>query len=79
MPRTHSPHCQATCDRATLIRELYVAAGRGYQPMPFVQGTQEELERVWSILEGIYHEYHDDGDQMSDACTCGYFERADQS
>jgi hypothetical protein len=58
-----------------LIRELYDVIGAD----PIILGTQEELERVWSILEGIYHEYHDDGDQMSDACTCGYFERADQS
>jgi len=68
---THAPHCQATLNRAQLVRDLNAVIGTPNQPLT---GTQEELERVWSILEGIYHEYHDDGDQMSDACTCGYFD-----
>lgn len=61
----HDVLCNAMVERAGLIKDLSHAIH--IDPMP---NTNESLDRLMDYIDGIAREYHDDGDQMIEACTC---------
>lgn len=71
----HSPECFAVQERKGFILNLREATKfrEHGELLEKLEGTQTELEEAWSELKGCYNEYHNDGDQMSDACTCDHF------
>lgn len=69
----HSPECKAIQDRRGFILNLNEATKfHRWKPIVLagIEGTEQELNEVWSVLEGIKNEYSDNGDQMTEACDC---------
>jgi hypothetical protein len=61
--------CQAIQERRELTSKLQLAAG--IWDLTPLEGTEEELMRAFSVLQGIVNEYQNGGDQIVENCTCG--------
>lgn len=69
----HMRECQAIKERKQLTAQIKIASVPhvGAEDSVDEPGTEEELLRAMSILQGIVNEYQDGGDQMVENCSCG--------